>query len=415
MAKFKVTARDASGRKVTRSVEAASENEAAAAMRREGYSITKIKQERTAARKRGGGGTFFTLSRANAPPRVSGVDLAIFTRQFATMIGAGIPVLECLDVLREQAEDPGFKRCVGEVVESIRGGGDLSGSLAEYPKVFDNIYVNMVKAGEASGQLEIILVRMAEYMEATVKLKREITSAMVYPCISLTMIFVVTGFLMIFIIPKFAEIFIQLNVDLPVPTQVILWCSKFLVGYWWIILGAVFVLIVAGKIFKTTETGVLVIDTLTLKIPVFGPLFRKVALSRFSRTFSTLIASGVPILGALDIVGATSGNRVIEQTVAKCKESVRNGEPLSKPLAASPVFPPMVVRMIAIGERSGALEQLLEKISQFYDEQVSAAVEGLTSMIEPIMIAIMGVVVGGIVISVFLPIIKIQQMLSKRK
>jgi type IV pilus assembly protein PilC len=394
MPKFKADAVDKSGRRVTRTVDAGSEAEATAALQREGLSVGSIKAERSGGAKRSQG-AFFTFDRTKALPKVTGSDLAIFTRQFATMIGAGIPVLECM--------------------EDVRGGRDLSSSLAEYNRVFDNIYVNMIKAGEASGQLETILVRLAEYMEASVKLKREIKSAMVYPCISLTMIFLVTGFLMIFIIPKFAEIFVQLDVALPAPTRAVLWTSKFIVAWWWIVLLSLVGLFIALKIWARTESGGYLIDKMTLKVPVFGPLFQKVALSRFSRTFATLISSGVPMLGALDIVGSTSGNRVIEETVLRCKESVRNGEPLSKPLAESPIFPPMVTRMIAIGERSGALEQLLEKISEFYDEQVSAAVEGLTSMIEPIMIAIMGTLVGGIVISVFLPIVKIQQMLTKRK
>jgi len=417
MPKFTADAVDRSGRRVSRTIDAGSEAEATAALQRDGLTVNSVR----AAGGKGGGarkrsqGTIFTFDKTKAPARVSGGDLAIFTRQFATMIGAGIPVLECMDVLAQQAEDPGFKRTLNEVIEDIRGGRDLSSSLAEYPKVFDNIYINMIKAGEASGQLETILVRLAEYMEASVKLKREIKSAMVYPCISLTMIFLVTGFLMIFIIPKFAQIFIQLDVPLPAPTRAVLWASEFMVAWWWIILLSLLGLFIAFKIWKSTESGGYILDKLTLKVPVFGPLFQKVALSRFARTFSTLISSGVPMLGALDIVGSTSGNRVIEETVTNCKDSVRSGEPLSKPLADSPIFPPMVTRMIAIGERSGALEQLLEKISEFYDEQVSAAVEGLTSMIEPIMIAIMGVLVGGIVISVFLPIVKIQQMLSKRK
>ena len=414
MPKFKADAVDKSGRRVTRTVDAGSEAEATAALQREGLSVGSIKAERSGGAKRSQG-AFFTFDRTKALPKVTGSDLAIFTRQFATMIGAGIPVLECMDVLAQQAEDPGFKRVLNEIIEDVRGGRDLSSSLAEYNRVFDNIYVNMIKAGEASGQLETILVRLAEYMEASVKLKREIKSAMVYPCISLTMIFLVTGFLMIFIIPKFAEIFVQLDVALPAPTRAVLWTSKFIVAWWWIVLLSLVGLFIALKIWARTESGGYLIDKMTLKVPVFGPLFQKVALSRFSRTFATLISSGVPMLGALDIVGSTSGNRVIEETVLRCKESVRNGEPLSKPLAESPIFPPMVTRMIAIGERSGALEQLLEKISEFYDEQVSAAVEGLTSMIEPIMIAIMGTLVGGIVISVFLPIVKIQQMLTKRK
>jgi type IV pilus assembly protein PilC len=407
MPTFKVTASDKAGRKVNRTVEAPSQGEAAALLRKEGYSAVDIREERAAAAAAG-------PARRGPRPRVSGSDLAIFTRQFATMIGAGIPVLECLDVLTVQATDPGFRRCLETVVEDIRSGTDLSTALSRHPKVFTNIYINMIKAGEASGQLEAILVRLAEYMEATVKLKREIVSAMTYPVISLTMIFLVTGFLMIFIIPKFEEIFKQLDVALPPPTRAVLFTSKIMVNYWWGVLLGLVGLIAGIMIFRRTETGGLIIDKLTLKVPVFGPLFQKVALSRFARTFSTLIRSGVPILGALEIVASTSGNRVIEATVSNCKDSIRAGEPLSKPLSQSPVFPPMVVRMISIGEKSGALEQLLEKISQFYDEQVAAAVESLTSMIEPIMIAIMGVVVGGIVISVFMPIIKIQQMLTKR-
>ncbi|HOX05986.1 MAG TPA: type II secretion system F family protein [Planctomycetota bacterium] len=407
MPTFKITASDKAGRKVNRTVEAPSQGEAVAVLRREGYTALDIHEER-------GGASGAAKTRKGPSPRVSGSDLAIFTRQFATMIGAGIAVLECLDVLTQQASDPGFRFCLETVVEDIRGGTDLSTAMSRHPKVFSHIYVNMVKAGEASGQLEAILVRLAEYMEATVKLKREIVSAMTYPVISLVMIFGVTAFLMIFIIPKFEEIFKSLNVDLPIPTRVVLITSKIMVSYWWAVLIGLALLITGIVLFKRTETGGLLVDKLTLKIPVFGPLFQKVALSRFARTFSTLIKSGVPILGALEIVASTSGNRVIEATVSSCKDSIRAGEPLSKPLSQSPVFPPMVVRMISIGEKSGALEQLLEKISQFYDEQVSAAVEGLTAMIEPIMIAIMGLVVGGIVISVFLPIVKIQQMLSKK-
>jgi type IV pilus assembly protein PilC len=406
MPTFKITASDKAGRKVNRTVEAPSQGEAVAVLRREGYAAVDIKEERSAAAA--------AHARKGPRPRVSGSDLAIFTRQFATMIGAGIPVLECMDVLAMQATDPGFKRCMEQVIEDIRGGTDMSTALSRHPKVFSNIYVNMIKAGEASGQLEAILVRLAEYMEATVKLKREIVSAMTYPVISLVMIFGVTGFLMIFIIPKFEDIFKSLDIKLPLPTQIVMAVSRIMVNYWWGVLIGLAALIVGIILFKRTETGGLLVDKLTLKVPVFGPLFQKVALSRFARTFSTLLKSGVPILGALEIVASTSGNRVIESTVSSCKDSIRAGEPLSKPLSQSPVFPPMVVRMIAIGEKSGALEQLLEKISQFYDEQVSAAVESLTAMIEPIMIAIMGMVVGGIVISVFLPIVKIQQMLTKR-
>lgn len=366
-----------------------------------------------AAAKKGGG--LLSLQLGGPPkPRIGGEGLAIFTRQFSTMIGAGIPVLECLDILEEQAEDPGFKTVCQKIIEDVRGGSDLSQALGKHTVVFDRIYVNMIKAGEASGQLDTILKRLAEYMEATEQLKREIKGAMTYPVVSLVMILGITIFLLVFIIPKFESIFDALNVDLPLPTVIVLGLSKVVTSYLLQVSMMMAGIVCIIKWWKATDSGGYTWDRLMLKMPVFGELMQKIALSRFSKTFATLLRSGVPILGALEIVSATAGNRVVEEAVSNARESIRQGENLAKPLADSPVFPPMVVRMIAIGEKSGALEQLLEKISEFYDQQVEAMVESLTSLIEPLMIGVMGMIVGGIVLSVFLPIFKIQEALRRK-
>ncbi len=411
MPRFKFVARDAGGKRVEQTVEAANREEVMTNLRRDNLTVLSITEA-------GGGGAAGILAPAGKKrlptPHVKAEDLVVFTRQFATMIGAGIAVLECLDILMEQAEDPGFKAALRQVIEDVRGGADLSAALGKHPRIWERIYVNMIRAGEASGQLDIILVRLAEYMESTEKLKREIKGAMTYPIISLTMIFGITIFLLVFIIPKFQEIFKALKVDLPLPTVMVLGLSRIMSTYW---LQGILILVAAIILigwWKKTESGGYMWDKLMLKLPIFGQLFQKVALSRFARTFSTLLKSGVAILGALEIVASTAGNRVLEEAINKARDSIRQGEPLAKPLAECPVFPPMVVRMIAIGERSGALEQLLEKISQFYDEQVSATVEALTSLIEPLMIGIMGLVVGGIVLSVFLPIFKIQEALRRK-
>jgi type IV pilus assembly protein PilC len=272
----------------------------------------------------------------------------------------------------------------------------------------------MVRAGEASGQLSEILARLADYLEATQRLKREIKSAMTYPVISLVMVFGIAAFLMIGIVPKFKEIFDGLGVPLPGVTKAVMGASLFMRDNVLVCFGGLAAIVFALITFKKSPPGRRFFDRFVLRVPVFGPLFRKVALSRFSRTFSTLIKSGVPIIGALEIVGETSGNTVIENAVKNAAESVKCGDTLSGPLGKEPVFPPMVVRMIGIGERAGALEQLLEKISEFYDQQVEAEVKGLTSMIEPLLIAVMGIVVGGIVLAVFLPIMKLQEALTPK-
>lgn len=406
MANFKYSARNAGGSVASGVVSANSQSDAVATLKGRSLTVMDIREE--AARK---GFSLAKLLQLCAHVRMD--DMVLFTRQLATMIEAGIPILEALEVLHEQVTDKGFKRVIDDVVQRVRTGSDLSDALSMHPKVFSRIYINMIKAGEASGQLDVILVRLAEYFEATAHLKREIKAAMTYPVMSLCMVLGITIFLMVGIVPKFNEIFITLNVPLNPLTKTILGISLFMRAH--LAWGAVAVVVLAAAfvVYMKTPLGRKQMDWLKLHLPVFGPLFRKVALSRFSRTFSTLLKSGVPMLGALEIVAGTAGNETVSRVVLAAKERVRQGDNLAAPLSESKVFPPMVTKMVSIGEKSGALESLLEKVSEFYDQQVSAAVKSLTSMIEPIMIAIMGILVGTIVLSVFLPIIQIQKTLIK--
>ena len=416
MPEFTYQARNAGGKTVSGAVTAQNESDALGELRRQNLVVVSLSEK--AAKKGGFNIDLASLFGGGGKAAWKGVkvkeaDLIVFTRQLATMLGAGIPLLECLEILAEQAEDPGFRAVINQCVEDVRGGSDFSESLRKHPKCFTNIYVNMIKAGEASGQLDEILGRLADYSEASAKLRGEIKSAMTYPVISMGMIAMIVIGLLVFIIPKFKAIFEGLGAELPLPTIILLKVSDLMQDYWYIWIGVAVGIYFAFKAFANTRKGGYYVDWLTLKLPVFGPLFKKVAISRFSKTFATLIQSGVPILGALDIVASTAGNRLIEDTVMEASASVRQGETLAVPLGRSGVFPPMVCRMIAIGEKSGALESLLEKISEFYDQQVSQTVEALTSLIEPLMIGIMGVVVGGMVLAIFMPIMGILKAVQK--
>jgi type IV pilus assembly protein PilC len=306
--------------------------------------------------------------------------------------------------MAEQAKDPGFKHVLFSIVASVRSGNDLSTAMGAHPKIFEKIYVNMIRAGEASGAIDTILDRLAGYLESAAKLKGEIKSAMTYPVISLIMVLGITIFLMVVVVPQFEEIFLALGAPLPAPTKIVLDISRSMTGdsLWWV--GGIVAGFFLFQILKRTPKGEFAWDTFKLKVPVFGPIVTKVCLARFSRTFSTLLNAGVPILAALDIVGKTCGNVVLERAVEQAQNNVREGNELSTPLEASKIFPLMVVRMISIGEKSGALEALLEKVADFYDQQVEAAVKSLTSLIEPIMIGVMGLLVGGVVLAIFLPI-----------
>ncbi|MGH7144157.1 MAG: type II secretion system F family protein [Planctomycetota bacterium] len=407
MAKFKYVARDSAGKKVTNTVESTTKEDLITSLRKDSLVPLSVSEV-------GGGGiniNWQALLNPAPKPTVKTKDLVIFTRQFSTMVSSGIPVLECLDILEDQAEQPGFKLCVGQVAEAVRGGSDLSDAMSAYPKVFERIYVNMIKAGEASGQLDVILGRLAGFMEAAAKLRAQIKSAMTYPVISLVMILGITTGLLLFVIPQFKVIFTSMSITLPLPTLIVLWCSDMMRNYFLEMFGIAVAIVVAIVMIKKTPKGAYAYDWLMLKVPVFGDLNKKVCLARFARTFSTLIRSGVPILGALEIVATTAGNRVLETTIDRAKDSIRQGNQLCEPLKDNPIFPSMVVRMIEIGERAGALEQLLEKIAEFYDDEVESTVETLTSLIEPLMIGVMGVIVGGIVLAVFLPIFKMQAAL----
>ncbi len=431
MPNYKYSAIGADGRTVRGSLQAGSQPELVEELRKRNLMPLKIddKGGGTPAPESGssegfaGGGT---ATAAPTPTRARrglfavrpGVrrreETVLFTRQLATMIGAGIPMLESLEILREQAESKQFGMLLDRVIGEVRGGQDLSTAISRWPKVFNDVYVSMIKAGEASGQIDDILDRLADYMEASQRLKRDIKSAMTYPVVSLVMIMGITAFLMMGIVPKFKDVFSSLEVDLPGLTRAILAISDFTQENWPMIMGAMVLAGLLVHVYKRTDRGSRHWDWLMLRLPVFGALFRKVGLSRFSKTFSTMLKSGVPILGALDIVADTAGNRIIKDAVLKARESVRQGDSLARPLSESSVFPPMVTRMIGIGEKTGSLEQLLEKISEFYDEQVRATVKALTSLIEPIMIAVMGVMVGTICLSVFLPIFELQKQLAAR-
>ncbi|MFH1380702.1 MAG: type II secretion system F family protein, partial [Candidatus Omnitrophota bacterium] len=339
-------------------------------------------------------------------------DMVIFARQLSTMVNAGIPLVNALDILGEQMENPSFKTLVLSVRDDVETGSSLSEGLAKHKKVFSNLFVNMVKAGESSGMLDEILDRLATYLEKTSSLQKKVKSALVYPAAVTAMALAITAFLMIKVIPVFKEIYSGFGAKLPTPTEVLINISDFMVHYFYLAIGMIVAAVFLILKYAKTEKGKIRIDSFKLNIPIFGTIMRKVAVGKFTRTLSTLVKSGVPILSALEIVSKTSGNRVVEIAVDNVRASVKEGEPIAEPLAKSGVFPPMVVRMISVGEQTGELEKMLTKIADFYDEQVDVAVSGLTSLIEPLIIAFLGIVIGGIVVCMFLPILKITTIIN---
>ncbi len=406
MAVYAYAAKTPDGKKVDGVIRAADKSAAQAELKKKNLQVSSLTEQKQAK----AGGLF-----GPPRPRVKQKDIAVMTRQLSTMISAGIPLLESMEILHEQASDPGFKLALDKIIERVRAGSDFSTALAEHPRLFTRIYVNMIKAGEASGQLDVILQRLADYMENVEELKREIKAAMTYPIISLCLILTITIGLVVGIVPKFKMIFDQMEIkDMPLPTEILMAISTAMRQHFLVVAGVLTAVVIAFMFYKRTKIGTRHWHWFLLHVPIFGVLFRKVAISRFSRTFATLIQSGVPMLGALDIVAATAGNVLVEEAVLKAKDAVSKGETLGDPLAATKVFPPMVTRMVSIGEKTGALEKLLMKISEFYDQEVRATVKALTSLIEPLLIAMMGAIVGGIVLAIFLPIIKIQQTLVNK-
>ncbi|MFN0150066.1 MAG: type II secretion system F family protein [bacterium] len=333
-------------------------------------------------------------------------DLAIFTRQFATMINAGLPLVQCLDTLTKQTSKPMFREVIGKVMKDVESGGTLAESLAKHKSVFQDLYVHMVAAGEAGGILDVILMRLATFLEKMDALKRKVKTAMTYPTVVMTVAIGATVFMLLFIIPTFAKMFSDFGGILPLPTRIVLGASNFLRNQWWLLIGTIVGSSIAFKRFVATEKGRLRVDGILLNLPAIGDILRKAAVARFTRTLGTLIASGVPILEGLNITAKTAGNMVVHNAVLATRAAISEGETIAVPLRASGVFPPMVVQMIAIGEETGALDEMLNKIADFYEDEVDSAVEALTSIIEPIMIVFMGGVVGTMVVAMYLPIFK---------
>ncbi len=339
-------------------------------------------------------------------PRVRESDIILFARQFSTMIDAGLPIVQCLDILQNQQENKTFKKMLRQVMEAVEGGSTLAEALTRFPKQFDSLFTNMIAAGEAGGILDTILRRLAAYLEKAAKLKRRVKGAMTYPIIVLIIAVLVVAVILVFVIPVFSEMFSQLGGQLPLATQIVMSLSDFVKHNILYIAVAITLLAYAFRRFYKTEKGRIALDKFVLKVPVVGILIRKVAVARFSRTMGTMLASGVAILEALDIVAKTAGNKTIETAVYTVRTAIAEGRTMADPLMETGVFPSMVCQMIAVGESTGALDAMLNKIADFYDEEVDQAVENLTAMIEPFMMAFLGATIGGLVIAMYLPIFK---------
>lgn len=339
-------------------------------------------------------------------PKVRSKDIIVFIRQFSTMIDAGLPLIQCLDILQTQQENKTFKKMIRDIRESVEGGATLAESFNKYPKHFNELFVHMVAAGEAGGILDTILRRLATYMEKMARLKAKVKGAMTYPIVTLIIAGVILSIILILVIPTFQELFANLGGELPLPTLITIQLSNFLRSNFFLILGAVILFVIAFIWFYRTEKGRLMADSFILRLPVLGALARKAAIAKFTRTMGTMLSSGVSILDVLDIVAKTAGNKKIERAILGIRSAIISGQSMADPMAESGVFPPMVSQMTAVGESTGAMDAMMVKIADFYDEEVDQAVENLTSLIEPIMIVSLGVIIGGIVISMYLPIFR---------
>jgi type IV pilus assembly protein PilC len=377
-------------------LEAASQDAANAQLVRQRITPTKIKEKPK--------DLFANVSFLQ--PRVKEHDIILFARQFSTMIDAGLPIIQCLDILYSQQANVTFKKMLKDIKESVEGGATLAEALKKFPKQFDSLFVNMIAAGEAGGILDAILRRLAAYMEKAARLKSQVKGAMTYPIVTLLIAIVVLAVILVFVIPVFQEMFADFGGELPVPTKIVVAMSEAVKSKIIYILIGVFLFVFAFKRFYKTEKGHDIVDDLLLKLPVFGQLLRKVAVSKFTRTMGTMLASGVAILEALDIVAKTAGNRSVEKAIYNVRSGIAEGRTMADPLQESGVFPPMVCQMIGVGESTGALDAMLEKIADFYDEEVDQAVDNLTSLIEPFMLVFLGVTIGGLVVAMYLPIFK---------
>ncbi|MEW6007236.1 MAG: type II secretion system inner membrane protein GspF [bacterium] len=407
MAVFNYKAKDNAGAPVSGKIEAANLKEALVKLRGQGLRVLSTEQQK------GGLAIEGLLGKINILDKPGLGDRVIFSRQLSTLINAGIPVVQCLNILVEQVKKKSFQKILTDVRRDIEGGEFISSALAKYPSCFDRLYVSMVKSGEVGGVLDEVLERIATYLENIAELRRKVIGAMVYPAMILFVAIAVVTFLLVFVIPKFKEVFQMFGEKLPKPTQILINISDFLVHWIWLVFLIIFVIVtVVNIIVNRSAKARLQWHRIILKIPLFGDLFRKIAIARFTRTLGTLVRSGVPILEALDIVAQTSGNRVIELAILDARNAIKEGERISDPLKRSGVFPPMVVQMISVGEETGALDAMLFKAADYYDREVDATVAALSSILEPMMIVILGVVVGFIVVCMYLPIFSLPGMIK---
>ena len=407
MATFAYVGRTRSGAVKKGELSAKTRDEAVDQLRKQSVVVTSLEEKKV-----GAGGFKINLSLGSG---LTDKDLVVFTRQFGTMINAGLPLVQCLEILSTQSENKVLRTTIGEVKIQVEAGSTFSDALRRHPKVFDDLYVNLVHAGEVGGLLDTILTRLAKYIEKAMKLKGQIKSAMIYPAAILGVAVVVIAVLMIWVIPIFAKMFNELSggkMGLPGPTQLVIDISNMFTSYWWAMLIGTGAIVFGTKKYYSTPKGRMVIDKLLLKAPVFGDLIRKASVAKFTRTLGTLLASGVPLLDGMTICAKTAGNKVIEETLINARISISGGKTIADPLAASGVFPKMVTHMIAVGESTGALDAMLGKIADFYEDEVDQAVASLTSLLEPIMMVFLGIVIGFIVVAMYLPIFKMSEAIG---
>lgn len=405
MSTFAYVGRNRQGAVKKGELTAKTRDEAVDQLRKQQVVVTSLEE------KSGMGGKFkFSLGSG-----LTDKDLVVFTRQFGTMINAGLPLIQCLDILSTQSENKVLRETVGDVKNSVEAGSTFSDALKRHPKVFDDLYVNMIHAGEVGGLLDTILTRLAKHIEKAMKLKGQIKSAMVYPTAIVGVAVIIISVLMVWVIPVFAQMFLEMSggkVGLPGPTQIVINVSNFFQSYWYAMGGAMVAAAIAIKRYYATVNGRVVIDRLLLKVPIVGDLIRKASVAKFTRTLGTLITSGVPLLEGLSICAKTSGNKVIEEALMNARVSISGGKTISEPLAKCNVFPKMVTHMIAVGESTGALDAMLGKIADFYEDEVDQAVETLTSLLEPIMMVVLGTIIGFIVVAMYLPIFTMAQAIQ---
>ncbi len=428
MPNFEYRALDAQGTETTGAIQAEDENDAVAQLRRNGLFPTQV-VEQGKGTLTGGGGSGGRRARAAARVkgkssvggskgggRINSKTLMLFTRQLATLIDSGLPLLRGLTVLGKQEPNPILKKTINQLSESVQAGGTFSEALAQHPRIFNKLYVNMVKAGELGGVLELVLSRLADYQEKAQKLKNKIVSAMIYPLIVMFIAVGIMVFLLLFIVPKFESIFDEMlgGAELPMITQLVTGLSEFMQHNYLVIFGGIALLFVGFKFYSNTKSGRHTVDKLKLHMPVVGDIQRKSAIARFSRTLGTLVTSGVPILQALNITKETAGNVIISEAIGKVHDAVKEGESIVQPLEASKVFPPMVISMVDVGEETGQLPDMLLKIADVYDDEVDNAVSAMTSLLEPIMIVFLAIIVGTIVLALFMPLLDIISKMSSQ-